>query len=115
MCDVNKTNANSIAKQLNYIHKNMQFEDTVEDNGLINCLDIAIKRDDNNLKIGIYRKPTYADSTIHFTSNHSMQKKLAAYRYIQHRIYTLPITGLDGQQEIKTILTIATNNGFRLK
>jgi hypothetical protein len=89
---VNRTNANNTAKQLNSIHQNLQFKGTEEDNEQINYLDLAIKRNTNNLTIGIYRKLTYTDTIMHFTSNHTMQQKLAAYRYMLHRMYTLPIT-----------------------
>ena len=41
-------------------------------------LDLSINRSNNNLYLGIYRKPTQTDATLHFTSNHPLEHKLTA-------------------------------------
>jgi len=46
----------------------------------------------NNIDLNIHRKPTYADITIQFSSNHSHEHKLAAFTYYINRMLTLPIT-----------------------
>jgi hypothetical protein len=62
---------------MNNLHKYVEFRQTEEHN-TINYLDLRIHRNDNNIQIGIYRKPTQSDTTIHFTSNHPLQHILAA-------------------------------------
>ena len=64
------------------------------------------------MDLSIYRKPTYADITIQFTSNHPQDHKLAAFTYYINRMSALPITEQAGVQEWNKILTIAQNNGF---
>ena len=62
----------------------------------------------------MYRKPTKSDTTIHFTSNHPLQQKLAmCIFYINIVNYT--ITEQAKQQEWNTICTVAKNNGFPLQ
>jgi len=75
-------------------------------------LDITIHRNNNNIDISIYRKPTGADTTIQFSSNHPYEHKIAAFKYYTNRMLTLPITEESKQEEWKTIITMAKNNGY---
>ena len=112
--DQNKTNENSVLHHMNNIHKYVEFKLTVEENNNINYLDLTIHRHNNNLSLGIYRKPTQLDVTIHFTSNHPLEQKLAAFIFYINRVITPPITEQAKQREWNTILTTAKNNGFPL-
>ena len=112
ICDQNKTNEHTILHQINKIDKNLQFKMSVEENNTINDVDISIHRNNNNLDISIYRKPIGTDTTIQFSSNHPYEHKIAAFRYYTHRLITLPITEKSKQEEWKTVLTIARNNGY---
>jgi len=78
----------------------------------MNCLDLSIRRNNNNLQLGIYRKPTQTDTILHFTSNLPLEDKLVAYTFYINRMLLTPLTEQARQQEWKTICTIARNNGF---
>ena len=112
--DQNRKNEQTILHQINTVDKtqNLQFKITTEENNTINCLDISICRNNNSIDINIFRKPTGTDTTIHFTSNHPHEQKIAAFRHYIHRMITLPITEKSKQEEWNTILTIARNNGY---
>jgi len=75
-------------------------------------MDLLIIRNQSNLEIAIYQKPTMTDTTINFLSNHLTEHKTAAYRYYINRILSLPLTKERQQTERKTIQTIAQNNNF---
>jgi hypothetical protein len=75
-------------------------------------LDLSICRNNNNTDLGIYRKPTGIDTTIHLSSNHPFEHKIAAFNYYTNRMLTCPITKQSKQHEWKTMLTIAYKNGF---
>ena len=64
---------------------------TLESNGYINFLDLTIIRSSMHIETDIYRKPTTTDTTIHFTSTHHNEHKLAAYRYHIERMLNLPL------------------------
>ena len=66
----NKTNEQTILEEINIIDQNFQFKMSTEENNIINYLDITIHRNNNNIDISIYRKPTGTDTTIQFSSNH---------------------------------------------
>jgi hypothetical protein len=88
---------------MNNIHKYVEFKLTVEENNNINYLDLTIRRHNNNLRLGIYRKPTQSDVTIHFTCNHPLEQKLSAFNFYINRMITPPITEQAKQREWNTI------------
>ena len=107
-------NQNNFQSDDKYFHptKGIAMGSPISSN--INYLDLTIHRHNNNLSLGIYRKPTLTDITIHFTSNHPLEQKLAAFIFYINRMITPPITEQAKQREWNTILTIAKNNGFPL-
>jgi K+ transporter len=115
--DHNKINEDVITNYVNNIHRNLEFKLTEKENSSISFLVLLIGRDNNNLLMGIYRKPKQTNTTIHFTSNHPLQHILSAYNfYIQVKIMiSTPITEKARQQEWDTIYTIAKNNDFPLR
>jgi len=78
---------------------------STKENNTINYLDTAIHRNNNNIDISIYRKPTGTDTTIQFSSNHPYKYKIAAFRYYIHKMITLPITRESKQEKWKAIIT----------
>jgi len=110
--DQNKTSEDTIHIIMNNTDEHLEFKISREDNKTINYLDFSINRNANNVYLNIYRKPTYIDITIHFTSNHPYDHKLAAFNYYINRMITMPITEQTVTQEWNKILTMAHNNGF---
>jgi hypothetical protein len=86
--DTETTNHNYLTQYTNTMHTNLQFNPTLKSNGYINFLDLTIIRRSTHIEIDIYQKPTTTDTTIHFTSIHPKEHKLAAYRYhIKRMLY----------------------------
>jgi hypothetical protein len=106
------TNDSEIHKYLNNIHPSLQFKTTKENNNTISFLDLLITRNEKNLSINIFRKPTATDTKIRYKSNHSMQHKTAAYRHMLNRLYALPLSQEHKDQELHTIFHIAKENGY---
>jgi hypothetical protein len=46
----------------------------------------------NNVDLNNYRKPTYIDITIHFSSNHPYGHILVAFNYYINRMITMPFS-----------------------
>jgi len=57
---------------MNQLHKILEFKLPHEEENCINFLDLKINRNANQVNINVSQKPTPADTTIHFTSNHSV-------------------------------------------
>ena len=113
--DERLTNSNEILNYMDNIHPELHFKVTDEENNNISFLDLLITKENNRLSINIYRKPTATDTTIHYRSNHPMQYKLAAYRFMFNRLYSLPLSQDQKNQEINTIVHIAKQNGYPIK
>jgi hypothetical protein len=119
--DSTHTNPDNIVHYIDIIHSNIQLSPTLESNNTVNFLDLSITRNPTHLSIGICLKPTTTDTTITFLSNHPLEHRMAAYRFLIWRMLSLP---LDKEQQlgkwqqilhIAHIIIISTNLLTRLK
>jgi hypothetical protein len=78
--DKSALNIDTLTNTLNDIHDSLTFTPSREAEGKINCLDLKTIHN-STLEIDIFRQPTTTDMTIHFTSNHPLEHKTAAYRF----------------------------------
>jgi len=78
-------------------------------------MDLSISRHNNQLELGIYRKPIETGTVIHCNSNHPNEQKMSAFSYYINRLITLPVTEKAKQSEWETILEIAISNGYTTK
>jgi hypothetical protein len=67
------------------------------------------------LKTAIYRKPTFTDTIIPYTSNHPSQHTYAAIQYLYNRLHTYDLEKEERKRELNTIHNILHNNSFPLK
>ena len=85
--DQNEINEELVIIYMNNVHYYLKIKLTEEENYNITYLDLSINRNNNDLHLGIHRKPTQTYTTIHFISSHPLEHKLAAYNfYINRRI-----------------------------
>jgi hypothetical protein len=97
---------------INNTDKHLKFKISQEINKTINYLDLSVNRTANNIELNIYRKHTYMDVTVHFTSNHPYDQKLAAFIFYINRLTKMPIMKQVKKQEWNKINTMAQNNGI---
>jgi hypothetical protein len=86
--DTNHTNLQSILTDFNALHPNLRFAAELEHNNKIKYLDTTVHKTQHNIKISIYRKPTSFDTIIPYTSNHPIQLKYAAIKFLYNRLNT---------------------------
>jgi hypothetical protein len=110
--DSSHTNINSIQNDFNTIHPNMKFTAETESSNRINFLDVTIHKTPTNWKIPIYRKPSFKDTIIAYSSNHPTQHKYAAIRFLHNRLTTFHLHKEEYNEEVNTIHDIMANNGF---
>jgi hypothetical protein len=67
------------------------------------------------LVTAIYRKPTFTDTIMPYTSNHSAQHKYAAVRFLHNRLDSYNLQHKAYQQELNTFHNILKNNSFLIK
>lgn len=100
---------------INSIHNNIKFTIEKEHNNSINFLDLSINKINNKHNFAVFHKPTHTDMTIHNTSCHPIQHKLASFFSMIHRLITLPLNKFNFQKELNIIKQIAVNNGYTPK
>jgi hypothetical protein len=97
------------------IHPNLTFTAEVEHQNSINYLDTTIHRAQDNVRISIFRKPTFTDTIIPYTSNHPPQHKYAAVRFLYNRLNTYQLQDEEYRHEENTIHNILHNNSFPIR
>ena len=68
-----------------------------------------------NWKISIYRKATFTDTIIPYTSNHPAQHKYAAVRFLYNRLNTYNLHEDEYKTEENIIQNIMYNNAFPIQ
>jgi hypothetical protein len=113
--DPTHSSIQAILDDFNTLHRNLQFTAELEENNTINYLDITIQKTPTNWKTAIYRKPTFTDTIIPYTSNHPTQHKYAAVKFLYNRLNTYDLLADEYQQEEDTIHNILYNNSFPIR
>ena len=113
--DSNHTSIQMILEDFNALHPKLQFTAEAERDRTLNCLDISIHRTPTNIKTGIYRKPTFTDTIIPYTSNHPTHHKYAAVRLLFNRLNSYNLQQEEHQHELNIIHNILHNNAFPIK
>jgi hypothetical protein len=110
---IEHTDIHSILKDFNSIHNKLQFTHETETHNTLNYLDISIIRSPYSVNVGIYRKPTFTDSIIPFTSNHPIQHKYAAIKFLHTRLNSYSLLGTEYTKEKDIIQNITQHRGPR--
>ena len=113
--DSNNTYIQNILKDFNALHPNLQFTVETEENQALNYLDITIHRTPTSFKTAIYRKPTFTNTIIPYSSNHPTHHKYAAVRSLFNRLDSYNLQHEEYQHELNIIHNIVQNNSFPIK
>jgi hypothetical protein len=89
--DQNKVNEELTTMYVNNMHKYLEIKLIEQENNNVTYLDLSTNGNNNNLHLGIHRKPTHTQTIIHFISNHPLEHKLAAYSFCINRRIALAI------------------------
>ena len=90
---------------LNNLHKNIHFTSEIG-NGTLAFLDFQITLTGNKLEYKIFRKPTFTDTVIPFTSNHPTNNKLSAFYSMFNRLIRTPMNTTNFNSELNIIYTM---------
>jgi len=106
--DSTPSNTQSILTYFNSIHPNLHFTAETESNNITNCLDISVRKTEHNIRLQIsnFRKPTFTDTIIPYTSNHPAQHKFTAIRYLHNRLYAYQLNNVTYNHALNTIQNI---------
>jgi len=110
--DSTQTNIQTILENFKSIYPNLTFTGETEHENVLSFLDITIHKTPRNIKISIYRKPTFTDTIIPYTSNQPPQHKYSAVRFLYNRLNSYHLEKDEYQKELDTIHHILHNSSF---
>jgi hypothetical protein len=113
--DSNHTNIQKILNDFNTLHPKLQFTAEAERDHTLNYFNISIHRTPTNIKTAVYRKPTFTDTIIPYTSNHPTHHKYAAVRFLYNRLNSYNLQQKEYRHELNIIHNILHNNAFPIK
>jgi hypothetical protein len=113
--DSNHSNIQKILDDFNSPHPKLQFTAASEKEYILNFLDISIDRTPTNSRSAIFRKPTFTDTIIPFTSIHPTHHKYATVKYLYKRLDNYNLQQEEYMQELNVFHNILHNNSFPIK
>ena len=91
--DLNHSSIQTILADFNTLHPNLQFTAEMEENNTIKYLYVTIRRTPTIWKTAIYRKPTFTDTIIPYTSNHPLATQIRSSQVpLQQATHIRPTT-----------------------
>ena len=111
----NHSSIQTILAEFDTLHQKLQFAAEMEENETINYRDTTIHRTPSNWKTAIYRKPTFTDTIIPYTSNHPSQHKYAAAKFLYNKLHTYNLQPDEYLEKENTIHNILYNNSFPIQ
>ena len=73
----------------NNLHPNIKFTMEEESNGELTFLDTLLKRNNGEISVLVYRKPTYTDQYLHYSSYHQTSCKESVVSSLFNRAYSI--------------------------
>ena len=89
-----RTHLEYFFQHINNLHQNTKFTMEEESNGELAILDTLLKRDNGEVSVLVYRKPTHTDQYLHYSSHHQTSCKESVVSSLLNRAYSI-ITNKD--------------------
>ena len=84
-----------------------------ESNGELAFLDTLLKRNNGEISVLVYRKPTHTDQYLHYSSHHQTSCKESVVSSLFNRAYSIITNKDDLHKENARIKQVLKENGYR--
>ena len=112
-CIVKKGTMEGLLSHLNSVRPSIKFTVEVEKEGSLPFLDALLQRkDDGNLDVTVYRKPTHTDRYLDFRSHHPSHVKRGLVRCLYDRARSITTKQEDLQKEECHLTEVLRQNGY---
>ena len=108
-----RTHLEKCFHHINNLHQNIKFTMEVESNGELAFLDTLLKRNNGEISVVVYRKPTHTDQYLHYSSHHQTSCKKSAVSSLFKRVYSIITNKDDLHKENARIKQVVKENGYR--
>ena len=108
-----RTHLENISHHINNLHQNIKFTMEEESNGELAFLDTLLKRNNGEISLMVYRKPTHTDQYLHYSSHHQTSCKESVISSLFNRAYSIITNKDDLNKENARIKQVLKENGYR--
>ena len=98
---------------INNLHQNIKFTMEEESNGELAFLDTLLKRNNGEISVLVYRKPTHTDQYLHYSSHHQTSCKESVVSSLFNRAYSIITNKDDLHKENARIKQVLKENGYQ--
>ena len=93
-----RTHLENFFHHINNLHQNIKFTMEEESNEELAFLDTLLKRNNGEISVLVYRKPTHTDQYLHYSSHYQTSCKESVVSSLFNRAYSI-ITNKDDLQK----------------
>ena len=108
---VKRTHLENFFHHINNLHQNIRFIMEEESNGELAFLDTLLKRNNREISVLVYRKPTHTGQYLHYSSHHQTSCKENVVSSLFNRAYSI-ITNKDNKENVR-IKQLLKENGYQ--
>ena len=108
-----RTHLENFFHHINNLHQNIKFTMEKESNGEIAFLDTLLKRNNEEIPVLVYRKPTHTDQYLHYSSHHQTSCKESVVSFLFNKAYFIITNKDDLHKENARIKQVLKENGYR--
>ena len=108
-----RTHLENFFHHINNLHQNIKFTMEEESNGELAFLDTLLKRNNREISVLVYRKPTHTDQYLHYSSHHQTSCKESVVSSLFNRAYSIITNKDDLHKENARIKEVLKENGYR--
>ena len=98
---------------INNLHQNIKFTMKKESNGELAFLDTLLKRNNGEVSVLVYRKPTHTDQNLHYNFHHQKSCKENVVSSLFNRAYSIITNKDDLRKENTEIKQVLKENGYQ--
>ena len=110
---IRKSNLHDFFQHINSLHPKTKFTLETEENSQLPFLDTLIQRNrDNTISVRVYRKPTYTDQYLKFTSHHLARAKTRVITSLFDRTKNIISNLSDKEKEENHLTAVLQANGY---
>ena len=108
-----RTHLENFFHHINNLHQNIKFTMEEESNGELAFLDTLLKRNNGEISVLVYRKPTHTDQYLHYSFHHQTSCKESVVSSLFNRAYSIITNKDDLHKENVRIKQVLKENGYR--
>ena len=108
-----RTHFENFFHHINNLHQNIKFTMEKESNGELAFLDTLLKRNNGEISVLVYRKPTHTDQYLHYSSHHQTSCKESVVSSLLNRAYSIITNKDDLHKENVRIKQVLKEHGYQ--